>query len=281
MKVLRAIGGFFAKIGRWIANTAWIQPLLIVGGIFGIIFSIPYIKAALEKDPDTTDYDYEYYKGYGLGLEEDGRADKLLSYFANQELTKIDNEFGKKFFVSFIRKDCSGCVNSLPGFKDFSINFGDYANDKAINNFKMYTIVVDTTDDDGEYPAQKIFKKNAEFFESLNTHFGTEKEYGECALEINKTSDYEEIANNLNKLATVSYETSSEFLTPLTIMYDSYRYETTELAMFEMGITSVFFDYTTLMSNSEYSAPSTATAKGQFLADCWNYEKYFDENFKK
>ena len=57
MKVLRAIGGFFAKIGRWIANTAWIQPLLIVGGIFGIIFSIPYIKQAIDNSKiDNTDY---------------------------------------------------------------------------------------------------------------------------------------------------------------------------------------------------------------------------------
>ena len=48
MKILRVIGAFFVKIGRWIANTAWVQPLLIVGGIFGIIFSIPYIKKAIE-----------------------------------------------------------------------------------------------------------------------------------------------------------------------------------------------------------------------------------------
>ena len=43
MVVLRAIGKFFARIGRWIKETAWVQPLLIVGGIFAIIFSIPYI----------------------------------------------------------------------------------------------------------------------------------------------------------------------------------------------------------------------------------------------
>ena len=49
MKILRAIGHFFAKIGRWIANTAWVQPLLIVGGIFAIIFSIPYIKRGFEN----------------------------------------------------------------------------------------------------------------------------------------------------------------------------------------------------------------------------------------
>ena len=40
MVVLRAIGGFFARIGRWIKETAWIQPLLIVGAIFAVIFAI-------------------------------------------------------------------------------------------------------------------------------------------------------------------------------------------------------------------------------------------------
>ena len=40
MVVLRAIGNFFARIGRWIRDTAWVQPLLIVGGIFAIIFSM-------------------------------------------------------------------------------------------------------------------------------------------------------------------------------------------------------------------------------------------------
>ena len=43
MVVLRAIGRFFARIGRWIKETAWIQPLLIVGAIFAVIFSIPHI----------------------------------------------------------------------------------------------------------------------------------------------------------------------------------------------------------------------------------------------
>jgi hypothetical protein len=42
MKVLKAIGDFFVRIWRWIKETAWVQPLLIVGAIFAIIFSIPY-----------------------------------------------------------------------------------------------------------------------------------------------------------------------------------------------------------------------------------------------
>ena len=46
MKVLSAIGGFFARIGRWIKETAWIQPLLIVGAIFAVIFAIPHVRSA-------------------------------------------------------------------------------------------------------------------------------------------------------------------------------------------------------------------------------------------
>jgi hypothetical protein len=43
MIILKAIGSFFVKIWRWIKDTAWVQPLLIVGAIFAVIFSIPYI----------------------------------------------------------------------------------------------------------------------------------------------------------------------------------------------------------------------------------------------
>jgi hypothetical protein len=45
MKILKAIGAFFARIWRWIKETAWIQPLLIVGAIFAVIFSIPYFSS--------------------------------------------------------------------------------------------------------------------------------------------------------------------------------------------------------------------------------------------
>ena len=53
---MKKVGNFFAKIGQgikkgflglvnWIKNTAWIQPLLIVGLIFGVIMSIkPFVS---------------------------------------------------------------------------------------------------------------------------------------------------------------------------------------------------------------------------------------------
>ena len=37
MNTLKRINGLFTKFWRWIKETAWVQPLLIVGGIFGLV----------------------------------------------------------------------------------------------------------------------------------------------------------------------------------------------------------------------------------------------------
>lgn len=62
-KFFIAIGRFFKKIWEWIKNTAWVQPLLIVAIIFGVIFSInpitDAIKEAIEAD-DTGEFYEEH-----------------------------------------------------------------------------------------------------------------------------------------------------------------------------------------------------------------------------
>ena len=47
-KFFIAIGRFFKKIWEWIKSTAWVQPLLIVAIIFGVIFSINTITNAIK-----------------------------------------------------------------------------------------------------------------------------------------------------------------------------------------------------------------------------------------
>ena len=69
MKVLRAIGAFFARIGRWIKETAWIQPLLIVGAIFAVIFAIPHIIDGVKGWFDESDAANKYFAKYQLSLE--------------------------------------------------------------------------------------------------------------------------------------------------------------------------------------------------------------------
>ena len=62
-KFFIAIGRFFKKIWEWIKSTAWVQPLLIVAIIFGVIFSINpitnAIKEAVEAD-DTGEFYVEH-----------------------------------------------------------------------------------------------------------------------------------------------------------------------------------------------------------------------------
>ncbi len=67
MIILKAIGNFFARIWRWIKETAWVQPLLIVGLIFSVIFSIPHINSWVENF--SIEKANNYYTGFKLRLE--------------------------------------------------------------------------------------------------------------------------------------------------------------------------------------------------------------------
>jgi len=94
MVVLRAISGFFVKIGRWIKETAWIQPLLIVGGIFAIIFSIPYISNWVSSWFTDSNAASGFYKDYKVSLEGADKgtsdADDLFKYMASDEKSASD-----------------------------------------------------------------------------------------------------------------------------------------------------------------------------------------------
>ena len=74
-KIFIAIGRFFKKIWEWIKSTAWIQPLLIVAVIFGIIFSInPIINGikSLTEADDTGEFYEEHnvkYNALFTGLQ--------------------------------------------------------------------------------------------------------------------------------------------------------------------------------------------------------------------
>lgn len=272
MKLLRAIGGFFAKIGRWIANTAWIQPLLIVGGIFAVIFSIPYIKTAIENAQiDNTDYDYEYYKGYALGLETGGQADKLFGYLETEDYTKINEEFGEKFFISFVKEDCAYCKEAVDGYKNFNSNFSKF---EADGSFKLHTILVDKTadDDDDKYLAKDIINEHNEFFDLLAADYGEDS--SKYILYKNLPAQFDNFKTKLNALPSSTSETSEGIDTPITLMYD---YNAMSNGMFNVcGITAVFFNYIDLMA--DYDETNEVT-KGFFLRDCWKYERVFSEDY--
>ena len=166
MKVLSAIGRFFARIGRWIKETAWIQPLLIVGAIFAVIFAIPHIINGVKgwfNDSDSTNAFYAQYRlslsgadniktGEDVGSSE---VDKFFTYLADsskeEDLIKMVGK--ERFFVAFVEKDSSSAEDLCGGLKTLrdkwnNAEFKDSLADKG--SFKLITIYTDTKNNDDE-----------------------------------------------------------------------------------------------------------------------------------
>ena len=134
MAVLRAIGRFFARIGRWIKETAWIQPLLIVGGIFAIIFSIPYLTKWVKSWFEDETASQKYYSSKKISLEKSDKhesdVDVLFDYMT--AFSNLDEEgqktgqakFGKKFFVTLVQENCADCDSRYGAFKTLEENWG-------------------------------------------------------------------------------------------------------------------------------------------------------------
>ena len=282
--VLRAIGGFFAKIGRWIANTAWIQPLLIVGGIFGIIFSIPYIKKGIDGlvAANQTDDKIEYYKSRAISLDnaEDHNSDfdKLLTWLEEGNETEIKNKYGEKFFLSFVTEDCSYCKECVAGFESLDSNFHEWELDKDnAPKFNLVSVMVDTTNDDGKYLAKYVFEEHQELFDEIVGEFS---EYEDYPLLKNVTNDQKSsLKSSIEKLQNAIDDNGEGLETPTTFMIDLTA--TGDAAEVNVhGVTAIFFNYTDLLTTAGYNE-QTAYYKGKFLADCWSYDNLFDKNKDK
>lgn len=132
-KVLHAIGSFFSKIFNWIKNTAWIQPLLIVGIIFGIIMSIKPISKWI-SDIANVQTDSTFYK------------DNLVNYdtFAKKVESNGDNDVLLVIFIDEENRQCEQCKSSQEQFDTF---FSDnHTNAEAGRNYNV--IVLDTAADE-------------------------------------------------------------------------------------------------------------------------------------
>lgn len=135
----------FLKILNWFASNAWIQLLIIVGSIFGFLFSLPYIVNFFKSKDENTKADNFYYKYQIDDFDNDGKSKKF---------SKLISDNNDKIIV-FIPKNNNvarkhkNVIESL--IKKYKINFK--------------VIVVD---DDQKYKFYKIYsyyKKN--FFNDL------------------------------------------------------------------------------------------------------------------
>lgn len=274
-KVLGAIGGFFVKIGRWIANTAWVQPLLIVGGIFAIIFSIPYIKRGIEGlvNANKKDEDLIYLQDRKISLTnaEEGKSDvdKLLTYLEDGDYASLKTDFAEKFFLTFVSETCDSCKKGIGGFKRLESGFTSEFDCEG--SFKNYTIFIDTTNDDGDNLLKKVFINHEDFFDDVVGQFGENEDYP-LLKNVDSSKKSTVLSNILSLAKAVTGE--SDIQTPTTFLVDVTTIGQSQES-FVCGVSAIFFNYIDLISEEVNDF-----TKGKFLSYAWKYEDVFSPDYQ-
>lgn len=254
MKILKAIGNFFVRIWRWIKNTAWVQPLLIVGLIFAVIFSISPITKWIQGMADDSNSAASFYGNYKKSLAggDKSDADKVITDI----MSRMDNpqqksEYPDKYYLAFVSTSCPSCEEARPGFETLKNNWiGSLAPKDTSYNFNMITIFTDEKTD--EATAQKT---SFELFLDRNSHFF------EQAAQIGHDSDYY-LNGKLSDSDLESLESADpdNFLTPTIIMID----------FTAGGISEIMFGVT---GDNDYS-------KASLLLHAWDHSEEFSQNYK-
>ena len=247
MIVLNAIGAFFKKIWTWIKDTAWIQPLLIVGLIFGVIFSIPSIVKGITKLNDELNSSETYYTKFQKSLKggKTSEADELTNAIENEELGK----YGDKFFLAFVSNDCANCTEAKEGFEVLAKGWNDkyVANDGK--DFKMYTIFTDEVTD------ETTSSKTA-FVQYLDRHIKFFEDTASNAYD----TDYWRNGHLSEADLIAMHDAGTDFLTPTILLIDG-----TDNNPGGYIVSEVMFGVSGDKSSN----------KADLLIDCWNHEGEF------
>lgn len=284
MKILKAIGGIFARIWRWIKETAWVQPLLIVGAIFAVIFSIPYFTEWINSIGIGSE---NYYSAHKISLEGEleinadptapaSDADKLIynleqnSFLAADESYTPDyNKYGEKYFLVFVEEECSTCADIQEAFKELEDYWGTrYVQTKATINgqeqnlpFRIHTIFTDetsSTDDDDENNSDSAFQRHlqiyTDFYENAGIRLQEQTPYG-----------YNNLKDNGSMKAFLNADTAN-FATPTIVLVD-YTDEAKALPVYagsgegRQGISEILFGV----------SGTTKYEKANVLMNMWNH----------
>ena len=272
MKVLSAIGAFFARIGRWIKETAWIQPLLIVGAIFAIIFAIPHIIDGVKGWFDESDAANKYFNKYSLSLnnaiEKEGafvgtsKVDELLTYVEDGETDKITSLYGQRFFLAFVEENSSSCKDLYGGLKMSQDKFSKNDEFKGLEgSFKLITIYTDTTeevDDEDVNLFDRVWSNHYSLFETMadgtylpNTFYAKNKNYSK--------SNYES--------AFISESLSECPISEPLLMYFDYTDGNKVVNQKVKGLSDVIFSVD----------GSSDLEKARTLKNCWAHTDIFGE----
>ena len=275
MKVLSAIGGFFARIGRWIKETAWIQPLLIVGAIFAVIFAIPHIIDGVKGWFDESDAANKYFAKYQLALDNanqgkgESEVDALFTSLEDRDADTIKSKYGERFFVAFVQEDNASCKDLYGGLKMFQDKWADKKESefkksdtlKLEGEFKLLTIYTDAVDenDDSVNLFNEVWVNHIELFEDFGrsdylskTFYAQNKNYGND--------------NYINSFIGSSDTKSCPMTAPLVMYFDFSSNNPIENQRI-VGLSDVLFSVD----------GSSDLEKARTLRNCWAHKDIFGE----
>ena len=271
MFILRAIGRFFARIGRWIRDTAWVQPLLIVGGIFAIIFSIPYITKWVQSWFDSSNAAQSFFSEYKLTLDDsekgESKADGLFKYMTGQTSQEEGKKvYGEKFFIMLTKESCEGCEDVYKGLKYLRDNWNKNEFTTS-DDFRLYSLFVDSTNSDSKNLFQNYFYNNYNVnFEELASTMTLAPYY------TNKGGSTTSYATNIESLA------DPEAMSVPTLFYVDVAYNETAPQKNSLKVTEVLFTV-----DAKDTQGGNDLGRARTLFDCWNHAKgtIFSSDYNK
>lgn len=284
MNFLKKCATPFVALWRWIKETAWVQPLLIVGIIFAIIFSIPSITSGIQGLINSTASHIKYFDDHQLSLEgakngeENSDADKFFERFNEaqeswnngnkDEARETMKSYAKnsKFFLFFVQEDCSSCSVLKDGLKYLEDNWSRYVADSNAAPFMFQSVIVDQTVDDDYYDDNDLtpmecLMGHEEYLKFAGTMNGIVKQtqyYRNVDIKANNGTTQSAIESNTAGLLDID-----DFQTPTIMLVDLTDTNTTTNIVSE-----IFF---TLESSDTTSSAKASNAK--FLAQAWTYEE--------
>lgn len=275
MLILKSIGAFFVRIWRWIKETAWVQPLLIVGAVFAVIFSIPSLTDWINQN--TAGDGSFYWESTRLrtlngetnwstdGEEVQTVADDMTGLLTEalndtsdvDAVNAVKNAYGEKFFFLLIGDECQACLNDEGGFKELNDKWNSAYVPSSVDTLRIYTINADETssndDDYSKAPYDTAFKRylnnwGTDFFEPLGSYLFDTTAYVDNASVAE--SEYE-------VFSAAAIEGESIFTTPVYLLFDF-----TDEAIAQERVAEATFSALSGSTNVE---------KANFLLKMWNH----------
>lgn len=283
MVILKSIGAFFVRIWRWIKETAWVQPLLIVGAIFAIIFSIPSITKAIDSwsASNTAGWLLNYrYSLDGEVFESDDatEADKLTkkvynatryAYGLDDSSKSVFDEMATsetKFFLVYFNSTSSDASNITSTFKYLqenwdNANYGLGLNDDKDLSFNVKVIYTDEeSDNDQDFESKNNPSAFSRYLSVFNDFFAiTSEVLYDRPYRINASieeSKYD--AFGCNSTSSTDTDFSSSFPKPTILLCD---FTDKAVSAGTAGVSQIAF-----------SLPGSDNLENaRFLCDMWNH----------